>query len=211
MGDQDTIPALLSRASSRLLAVALWAIILLIVALLIMTMNLKGSVDRVESDLRYRSPHVAEVDDGLPAEHVAMAQTVYVPVYSHIYIHEGDPYSLTATLSIRNTDFSSPLHVNAVRYYDSNGKLVESYLERPLRLGPLATTEFLVEERDIRGGSGANFVVEWVSQEFVTEPVIEAVMIGATSQQGISFVCPGRVVRETRRDKQEEQTAEDSG
>jgi hypothetical protein len=209
MRDQNTISAFLSQASSRLLLVALGALLLLVLALLIITIGLKGSVDRFETELHYRSPLPTESDGELPIENIAMGQTLYVPVYSHIYIHEGEPYPLTATLSIRNTDFNSPLYVKAVRYYDSTGKLVQSYLERPSRLGPLATMEFLVEERDVRGGSGANFIVEWASQDFVSGPVIEAVMIGATSQQGISFVCPGRVLSEMRRDAQEGQTNAD--
>jgi hypothetical protein len=206
MRNQNNISAFISQASSRLLLVALGALVLLVLALLVITIGLKGSVDRFETELHYRAPHLTESHGELPAENIAMGQTLYVPVYSHIYIHEGEPYPLTATLSIRNTDSGSPLYVKAVRYYDSTGKLVQSYLERPLMLGPLAATEFLVEERDVRGGSGANFVVEWVSQAFVTEPVIEAVMIGATSQQGISFVCPGRVLSEVRRDAQQGQT-----
>jgi hypothetical protein len=200
MTDQYKTTSSLSQVSSRLLMVALVAVLLMVVILLIMTVSLRGSVDRFKTDLRYEPPHAIEADDGFLVQDVAMAQTLYVPVYSHIYVREGEPYRLTATLSIRNTDPDHQIYVNAVRYYNSVGKLVQSYLERPLILGPLATTEFLVEERDTRGGSGANFIVEWACPDLVTEPVIEAVMIGATSQQGISFVCPGRVLSETRRD-----------
>jgi hypothetical protein len=63
-------------------------------------------------------------------------------------------------------------------------------------LPALATTEFLVERDDASGGSGANFLVEWVAQDEVTEPIIEAVMIDTKGQQGISFARSGRPVRE---------------
>ncbi|MBN1341782.1 MAG: DUF3124 domain-containing protein [Phycisphaerae bacterium] len=184
----------------RFQALALWLILLLVAALLVVTVGLRSSLGRFQDDLHYRPPQSTEGAGEPLAEDIVIAQTVYVPVYSHVYVHDGKPYPLTATLSIRNTDPHKSFLVKSVRYYDSKGKLVQSYLERPMRLAPLATTEVLVEEGDVRGGSGANFIVEWVSEELVTQPVIEAVMIGATSQQGISFVCSGTVIAETRRD-----------
>ena len=45
------------------------------------------------------------------------------------------------------------------------------------------------------GGLGANFIVEWVAQTEVSEPVIEAIMIGSSFQQGISWISPGKVIK----------------
>ena len=127
----------------------------------------------------------------------ATGQTVYVPVYSHIYHRGGMAFLLEVTLSVRNTDRSAPITVTAVDYHDTQGRRLRKHLDRPLRLPPLATAEFLVEEEDESGGSGANFIVEWVSAAEVSEPVIEAVMIGTAGSQGISFLSPGRVVART--------------
>ncbi|PSB11281.1 hypothetical protein C7B62_06265 [Pleurocapsa sp. CCALA 161] len=124
-----------------------------------------------------------------------MGQTIYVPVYSHIYHGEKkDIFNLAATLSIRNTDSSDPMVITSVRYYDSNGKLVKQYLERAIQLTALASTDFVVNRTDMSGGSGANFIVEWVAQTKVSQPIVEAVMIGADLQQGISWMSPGKVV-----------------
>ncbi len=41
-------------------------------------------------------------------------------------------------------------------------------------LKPLATAEFLVVQKEIEGGSGANYIVERVSAEKVNQPAIEA-------------------------------------
>jgi len=126
-----------------------------------------------------------------------VGQTVYVPVYSHIYSYDKKRViDLAATLSVRNTDERHAIRLESVRYFDSEGKLLKEHLDRPVRLGPMASTDFVVEQRDRAGGSGANFIVEWAAGEEVTSPVIEAVMIGASSQQGISFVSVGRVIRE---------------
>lgn len=127
---------------------------------------------------------------------IVMGQTIYVPVYSQIYHGDGKRiFNLAATLSIRNTDLTNPIIINSVRYYDSNGKLVKQYLERPIQLATLASTDFVIDRTDNSGGLGANFIVEWVAQTEVSEPVIEAVIIGTDFQQGISFISPGRVIK----------------
>lgn len=148
------------------------------------------------------APPVARQDAPSPAamsaatdEPVVAGQTIYVPVYSHIYFRDKSrTINLTATLSIRNTDEQKALRVTAVRYYDTNGKLVRTYVNEPLRLAPMATLDFVVAEDDTSGGVGANFIVEWSAAQVVSEPVVEAVMISTASGQGISFLSTGRVI-----------------
>lgn len=124
-------------------------------------------------------------------------QTIYVPVYSHIYYRDKRRvFNLTATLSIRNTDAQVPLELVAVRYYNSAGEHVRDYVAAPRSLGPLASLEFVVDEEDTSGGSGANFIVEWQAGAAVTPPVVESVMISTAASTGISFVSPGRVLAE---------------
>ena len=46
---------------------------------------------------------------------LSTGQTVYVPIYSHIYSGlKGRPFELAATLSIRNTDPQSPITITSV-------------------------------------------------------------------------------------------------
>jgi hypothetical protein len=135
------------------------------------------------------------------AEEVPLStgQTVYVPIYSHIYSGvKGRPFDLAATLSIRNTNLKNPITLLAVKYYDSEGKLVEDYLIKPLQLNALVSTRYIITEADRAGGSGANFIVVWTSERNVNPPIIEAVMIGTHSGQGISFLSRGQVIREDR-------------
>lgn len=124
-------------------------------------------------------------------------QTIYVPAYSHIY--HGDrqqPFQLAVTLSVRNTDPVHAITLVAVDYFDSDGKLLKHYLEKEMKLNGMASAEFIVKESDRTGGLGANFVVVWKSQEKVSEPIVETVMIGTLSQQGISFTSRGRPIKE---------------
>nr|WP_321259612.1 DUF3124 domain-containing protein [uncultured Pseudodesulfovibrio sp.] len=128
---------------------------------------------------------------------LSKGQTVYVPVYSHIYQGiKGKPYNLSALLSIRNVDYNDSITVTAVQYYDDNGKMLKSYLEKPITIPPMGTTEVHIPERDTSGGSGANFTVVWESAKSVSTPIIQAVMIGTASTQGISFVCDGVAIEE---------------
>ncbi len=134
---------------------------------------------------------------GQAAEDIKLVrgQTVYVSIYSHIYSGlKGRPFDLAATLSIRNTDPKHPISIVAVKYYDSDGKLVKDYIDAPVKLNVLASTRYVIKEGEKEGGSGANFMVTWKSETDVNPPIIEAVMIGTRSGQGISFVCQGQVI-----------------
>jgi hypothetical protein len=124
-------------------------------------------------------------------------QTVYVPIYSHIYSGlKGNPFSLAATLSIRNTDPKQPIWLVSVKFYDSDGKLVKEYLGNPAELKAMASTRYILTESDTGGGSGANFLVKWTSKTKVNPPLVEGVMIGTRSGQGISFVSRGQVIKD---------------
>lgn len=125
-------------------------------------------------------------------------QTVYAPAYSFVYYGDkARTFNLTTTLAIRNTDATHAIVLTSVDYYDSNGKLVKNYLKSPLEIPPLASTSYLVEESDVRGGATPSFIVMWKTATEVIAPLIETIMIGAASMQGISFVSPSRVIKES--------------
>jgi hypothetical protein len=129
---------------------------------------------------------------------VVMGQTVYVPIYSHIYYYNKQDHvmNLSATLSIRNTDLTNPIIITSVRYYDTDGNLVRQNLTSPMELKPLASTDFFIPTDDTTGGIGAKYIVEWVAEKTVYEPVIEAIMINTSSSQGVSFVSPAKVLKQ---------------
>lgn len=123
---------------------------------------------------------------------LSRGQTLYVPVYSHIYSGDRErPIYLAVTVSIRNTDPAGSIQVTAVDYYDSDGKQLRRFLDKPITLAPMASTRYVVKESDKSGGSGANFLVHWQSIEPVNPPLTEGVMISTASQLGISFSTRG--------------------
>jgi len=165
------------------------ALFALIFITLMIVINVATQVEDIDEKLKYIPPQTIAAE--IPSKAVVASQMLYVPVYSHIYAKGGKPFLLEATLSVRNSDLSEDLTIASVRYYDTNGNLIKDYLEKPMLLKFLATAEFLVPQTDIEGGSGANFIVEWVSDTKVNQPVIEAVMIGIEGQTSISFVRTG--------------------
>jgi hypothetical protein len=127
-------------------------------------------------------------------------QAVYVPVYSNVFTAPKKiPFQLATILSIRNTDPKNSILVTAADYFSTKGSLIRKYLEKDQTLGPLESTYIYIPEGDDKGGFGANFIVKWTAVKAVNIPIIECVMIGAKSGQGISFVSPGQVIREDTR------------
>lgn len=128
---------------------------------------------------------------------VVTGQTIYVPIYSHVYSPDRTQVmNLAATLSVRNTDQTNPIIFTLVNYYSTNGEQIRSYLEQPVELKPLAATDFIVDRDDTTGGAGASFIVEWIAQTQVSDPVIEAVMINTAGNQGLSLISQGRVIQQ---------------
>lgn len=125
----------------------------------------------------------------------SLGQTVYAPVYSHIYVGTlGQEFQLAATLCVRNTSIDNPIKLESVGYHDSTGRLLRNLIKTPIKIGPLGSSQYFIGESDTSGGFGAFFLVKWTSDTKVTEPVIEVVAVGTRSGQGISFVSTGKVI-----------------
>jgi Protein of unknown function (DUF3124) len=129
---------------------------------------------------------------------LSSGQTVYVPAYQSIAVSKKPRrLPLTTTLSIRNTDPERQITIVSVKYFAANGYLIKNLLEKPETMDPLAVMSFVPEEpKEKREEAETSFIVIWkaVGKE-VSWPIIQAVMIGATGQQGISFICDGQVIR----------------
>jgi hypothetical protein len=122
--------------------------------------------------------------------------SVYVSAYSKIFAGpKGVTVSLTSLLSIRNTDSKFPITILRMDYYDSEGRLIRSFIEKPIQVRPLGSIHYYLNQHT-EGGPGAKFIVTWCSQEPVNKPIIESLMSDRSGTQGISFRCPGREITE---------------
>jgi hypothetical protein len=127
-------------------------------------------------------------------------QTVYVPVYSHLYtkyirgqmVHRD----VLTNVSIRNTDPAHSITVVSADVYDSNGVLVKNYVPKPVQLNPLASTNLFIQTSDLDGSGGLSLILKWRSENKVTEPIIESIMIGSCGTHAAAFASRGQVIKE---------------
>jgi len=115
--------------------------------------------------------------------------TSYLSVYSQIYSYsQHKTYNLTAMVSLRNTSISDSIYLYNVDYYDTHGTLLKAYIKNPVFLAPMETLDIVINEADITGGTGSNFIFDWKTPKNCSEPIFEAVMTSTAGQQGLSFI-----------------------
>ena len=133
----------------------------------------------------------------MPAEPLAVSGSFYVPVYSSVSMAQGRLRAdFSVTLSVHNTSETRPLVLKRIAYFDTAGKMVvESYLKSPVALKPFSTIEVSIATSDVRGGTGANFVVDWAATGEIAEPVVEALMVGDVGAAHYAFISQGRAIR----------------
>ena len=127
-------------------------------------------------------------------------QTVYVPVYSHIYTRyyrdEMIHRDVVTNVSIRNTDPAYSITVVSADVYDSNGVLVKHYVPKPVQLNPLASTSLFMHTSDLNGSGGVSLILKWRSEDKVTEPIIKSIMIGVCGTHAAAFSSRGQIIEE---------------
>lgn len=146
-----------------------------------------------EESYSYTKPKTGSYFYKVDPNSVKMHHTcsVYVPAYSHIYLSKDQTASLGITLSIRNVDSSRKIYITHVEYYDTHGVLTDTLAMGLFALEPMATVSYVIDQHDMRGGVGANFIVRWAGEKTIFPPIIEAVMVGNAGTKGYSFSSRG--------------------
>ncbi|WP_421751717.1 DUF3124 domain-containing protein [Croceimicrobium sp.] len=120
----------------------------------------------------------------------------YLSVYSHIYSKSQErSEDLSITISLRNTDPDHSLYLSKAEYYNTHGEAIKNYLDQSVKLEPLETLEWVIDQKDRSGGSGANFLFHWAQDSLASDPLFEAVMISTSGQQGLSFHTTAKRIR----------------
>ena len=120
----------------------------------------------------------------------------YLSIYSQIYSSsEHKTHNLTAMVSLRNTSDIDTIYILKAEYFDTHGTSLRSYFNHPIYLAPLETTEIIIDEMDIEGGTGSNFIFEWNAPKDGPEPLFEGVMNSTVGQQGLSFTTQSRRIK----------------
>lgn len=130
-----------------------------------------------------------------PMDSMVVGET-YLSVYAQIYSQtEHSTHDLTATVSMKNMNSSDTVYISKAQYFDTKGKRIRTYFDKPIYIAPMETVEIIIDEDDRKGGTGANFLFEWQVEEGVIEPYFEGVMISTTGQQGLSFTTQGKRIK----------------
>ena len=141
-----------------------------------------------------------DADNACAHEKLSKGETVYVSIYSKVYLGpKSIPFQMSAMLSIRNTDPKYTITIHLADYFNTKGEKITGYIKEAIQLKPFESTSFNIGEYDKKGGAGANFIVKWSSKEKVNQPIIEGIMLGTKSGQGVSFVCPGKIITEHKK------------
>jgi hypothetical protein len=119
-------------------------------------------------------------------------ESVYVPAYSDLYYESYEKKTFfTVILSLRNISFTDTLYFTGINYYSSQGNLLRKYIDKVLVLRPMESMEYIVEESEKEGGTGANFVVDYSAKGTLkNEPFIESIMMGNLDNYRFAFTSP---------------------
>jgi hypothetical protein len=127
---------------------------------------------------------------------LSVAGAIYVPAYSSVSISQGKARAdFSVTLSVHNASQDRPLVLKRIAYFDTGGHLVQEFLQKPVALKPFAAIEIFIAQSDVRGGTGANFLVEWAAAGQIADPVAEALMVGGIGAGHYAFISQGRPIK----------------
>ena len=120
----------------------------------------------------------------------------YLSVYSQIYSEtEHKKHNLTTMVSLRNTSGQDTIYLLKAEYFDTHGKSVRTYFDKSIFLAPMETTEIVIDEFDTSGGTGSNFIIEWMIPKNCPEPLFEGLMNSMMGQQGLSFTTQSKRIK----------------
>lgn len=142
--------------------------------------------------LQYDHQNILYIDKSAMPE-LEINERVYVPAYSDLYYESQEKKTFfTVILSLRNISFTDTLYFTRIDYYSSHGKLLRQYIDRVLVLRPMESMEYIVEESEKEGGTGANFVVSYSAKASLkNHPFIESIMMGNLDNYRFTFTSPG--------------------
>ncbi|MDO6596820.1 DUF3124 domain-containing protein [Oceanihabitans sp. 2_MG-2023] len=120
----------------------------------------------------------------------------YLSTYSQIYsLSEHKTHNLTVMVSMRNISDLDTIYILKAEYFDTHGTSVRKYFDSPIYLAPLETAEIIIDEIDIAGGTGSNFIFEWKIPKNTPEPLFEGIMTSTMGKQGLSFTTEAKRIK----------------
>jgi hypothetical protein len=112
----------------------------------------------------------------------------YLSVYSQMYnFSQKQKYNLTGLVSLRNVSEIDTIYLLKADYYNTEGVKIRTYFDYPIYVLPMETLEIVIAQKDVEGGTGSNFLIDWKTPLNCPEPLFEGVMNSIQGNQGVSF------------------------
>ena len=90
-----------------------------------------------------------------------------------------------------NMNTRDTVFVTHADFFDTAGRMLRNYVAEPIFVAPMETLEIVIDEGELAGGTGSNFLFTWIVPPRATAPLLEGVMISTVGQQGLSFTTQG--------------------
>ena len=120
----------------------------------------------------------------------------YLSVYAQVFNKtEHSKHDLTATISLRNINLKDTIYIQSADYYNTEGNKIRTYFSNAIFIAPLETLEIVIDESDMAGGTGGNFLFNWYTPNNTVEPIFEAVMVNAFGQQAFAYTSTAHRVK----------------
>jgi hypothetical protein len=101
-------------------------------------------------------------------------------------------YNLTGMISMRNVSETDTIYLTKADYYDTQGSKIRTYFDYPIFVKPLETLEIVIDQVDVEGGTGSNFIFDWGIPANCPEPLFDGLMNSMQGTQGVSFTTSGK-------------------
>lgn len=163
--------------------------LILILALIIGCNQAETPVDIDEENWSKRAIDISKIDS------LIFGQS-YLSVYSQMYsFTQHKKYNLTGMVSLRNVSESDTIYLTKADYFNTHGTKVRTYFDYPIFVLPMETLEIVIAQKDVEGGTGSNFLIDWVIPADCPEPLFEGVMNSIEGNQGVSFTTHAKKIK----------------
>ena len=103
--------------------------------------------------------------------------------------------NLTGIVNISNVSEADTIYLTRTAYYNTHGEKLRTYFDYPVYVLPMETLVIVVDEKDIAGGTGSNFMIDWKAPKNCPEPLFEGLMNSMQGNLGIAFTTQSRRIR----------------
>ncbi len=164
-------------------------ITIFLVLLVLLGCDQKAPIKIQEENWSKRKSTISMVDS------LTITGKSYLSVYSQMYSYtQKEKYNLTGMISLRNVSEKDTIFISRADYFNTEGLKIRTYFNYPIYVSPMETLEIVIDQEDIEGGTGSNFLFEWSIPKNCPEPLFEGVMNSMQGTQGVSFTTHGKRV-----------------